>query len=69
MIGFTVHESGIAAGLLDGCTDRQIAEATGISYWMVRRRLAAMRRRFHVSTRFQLALVLEPLGRRRGPLA
>lgn len=69
MIGFITPEVGIAACLLDGLTNRQIAEATGISYWMVRRRLKVLKRRFGAKSRIELVLVLAPLGQRRGSLA
>ena len=64
MIGFILPDVGIAACLLDGLTNRQISDATGISYWMVRRRLAALSKRFQVKTRTELVLVLEPYGRK-----
>jgi DNA-binding NarL/FixJ family response regulator len=64
VIGFILPEVGIAACLLDGLTNRQIADATGISYAMVRRRLKVLKRRFGAKSRIELVLTLEPYGRK-----
>jgi len=52
----TPRERDLVAGILKGCTNKEIAALYGLSVQTVKNRLAGLYEKFGVSTRLQLVL-------------